>query len=164
MSSKFRYLKNNLYSLVGKDLAPIFGGEGKFRDVYRIVGDIKDVKSYQGCVIKYAKNDVGKLQNMREFQTWQAVRNKDYKELFCPIENKSPGNNFVIMDYAKPQTYSTRECYNMKSEIKRKTRISRYEIPDHNFDIHSGNLAYYPPYGRTVVIDYSWGADFEFNY
>jgi hypothetical protein len=95
MDKIFRILKNNLYDLAGKDIVRIDEGKGCYRELYKIVSNIEDTTSYKNCVLKYAKDDSGQVENNREFETWQAAKGTKSEKYFCPIRNTSPNNNLL---------------------------------------------------------------------
>jgi hypothetical protein len=160
MDKLFRILRNNLYALVGKDIVRIDQDKGSYRKVYKIINNIEDTTSYKNCVLKYAKNEQGKIENKREFETWQAVKGTEVEKYFCPIKNTIPQNNFIIMESAKVRNYDSSDALSLKKEMKRDVNLDNIDR-DNGSDIHYQNIGYYPPRDRLVLIDYSWGADFD---
>lgn len=152
----FRILKNNFYSLIGEDIIRIDENKGSYRKVYRIVGDIEDTTNYKNCVLKYAKNEQGKLENTREFQTWQAIKGTKIEKYFCPIKNTSPKNDFIIMEYAQTDNCSPSDASSLREELRNELNTYNVDRPN-GADIGSRNIGYYPPRDRLVLIDYSWG-------
>lgn len=129
-------------------------GSGLNRNVYRINTD-KFGDQYKGKVVKYAQRKSTIQDNRREFQTWMSVKGTRLEEKFCPIRDRSQNFEFLIMDYARPDsTYKRGGIEDTQEKIE-----NEFKLGDGIHDLHDANFGYHDKYG-LVVIDYPWGGDF----
>lgn len=149
-----------------------FIDEGSYRDVYKIKDKDKfkiQIDYPDDVVIKIAKRNEGITDNKREYQTWQAVKGTNLEKHFCPIVNRGPDFKYIIMKEAGESLYNksihgynTEEIENeIRNKILNSIRLEN-ELGDYGFDIHDKNICKDPNTGEYILVDYPYGANFEY--
>lgn len=137
-----------------------FLGSGTGRIAYRIK-DERYGSEYKGKVFKIAiptPNGSARDKNKKELQTWQVVKsNKRLVRHFCPIRDVSKNYSWIVMDYANPVKFSRIRSSKKKYQIEKVLKF----LEDKDLDLHKGNIGKHPELG-IVLIDYPWGAKFDF--
>lgn len=135
---------------------------GNFRTVYKILSD-KFGEQYKGKVLKKGPSNRSISVNRAEFHTWMAVKGTKLDQYFCPIRHKSDSFEFLIMDYADIDKTTSDDILQFKKDIESTIKMNNKAIDClPGLDIDFDNVGFHEDRG-LVLIDYSWGANFNID-
>lgn len=166
-SDKDSEIYNNNLSIM-KQIHKIDGvnfiSNGSSRKVFRLdnTNNIHLNDSYNGDVIKVAKDSVCADVNSYEYKTWKTVKSSNISKLFCPVVECDQNNRYLIMKYAERTGDDVPESQFNTLKNKIMDAIDKESLKMNSFDLDKSNVGIYN--NNPVLIDYPYGDCMSFTH